>query len=333
MTAPASSPPAENGAALTGGVRLPWDQVPDWLRAAVEERLGGPIAAAATQSGGFSPGAAVRVRLADGRRAFVKAVGAELNPQSPGLYRDEARFAAALPADVPAPRLLGCIDSGGWVALMFEDVDGAMPAQPWRRAELDRVLAALTALARSLTPAPVEAPSAAEVHGQSFRGFRMLASLAATAPDGCDELAGLDSWTREHLGVLAHLEAGWEQAAAGRTLAHGDVRADNILLAGERVVFVDWPWACRAAPWFDLVAMLPSIAMQGGPPPGQILAGHPVAAHADRDAVTALLAAITGFFLYRSRQPAPPGLPTVRAFQAAQGEVALAWLKERTGWR
>ena len=33
----------------------------------------------------------------------------------------------------------------------------------------------------------------------------------------------------------------------------------------------------------------------------------------------------------RSRPP-PPGLPTLRPFQAAQGEVALAWLRRRTGW-
>jgi hypothetical protein len=34
----------------------------------------------------------------------------------------------------------------------------------------------------------------------------------------------------------------------------------------------------------------------------------------------------------RALDPPPPGIPTVRAFQAAQGEVALAWLKERLGW-
>jgi len=28
----------------------------------------------------------------------------------------------------------------------------------------------------------------------------------------------------------------------------------------------------------------------------------------------------------------PPGIPTVRAFQAAQGRVAISWLRERSGW-
>ena len=49
-------------------------------------------------------------------------------------------------------------------------------------------------------------------------------------------------------------------------------------------------------------------------------------------AVTAVLAALTGFFVRQSRQPPPPGLPTLRAFQAAQGRTALAWLKVRTTW-
>jgi len=45
------------------------------------------------------------------------------------------------------------------------------------------------------------------------------------------------------------------------------------------------------------------------------------------------LAALTGFFVGQSRQPPPPGLPTLREFQAAQGRTALAWLKIRTTWR
>ncbi|MEV1203446.1 hypothetical protein, partial [Microbispora rosea] len=47
----------------------------------------------------------------------------------------------------------------------------------------------------------------------------------------------------------------------------------------------------------------------------------------------AVLAAVTGFFLQRGSLPAPPGLPTLRAFQLAQGRAALAWLRRRTGWR
>ncbi len=60
--------------------------------------------------------------------------------------------------------------------------------------------------------------------------------------------------------------AGWPAAAARTALAHTDIRADNILLTQDRVVFVDWPWAFIAAPWFDLLTMLPSVLAFGGPP-------------------------------------------------------------------
>jgi hypothetical protein len=122
------------------GKRLPWTDIPAQLRAEVERQLGAPVVEAVTQPGGFSPGVAARLLLADGRRAFVKAVG-DLNPDSPRIHRAEARIAAALPASAPAPRLLGFLDADGWVVLIVADIDGRMPAQPWQRAELDRVLA------------------------------------------------------------------------------------------------------------------------------------------------------------------------------------------------
>jgi Phosphotransferase enzyme family len=293
--------------------------------------LAGRIVGAETQPGGFSPGAAVRLRLADGRRAFAKAVGPELNPDSPGIYRAEARIAARLPATVPAPRLLASFEDSEWVMLLFEDIDGRLPAQPWIPGELDRALDAVGMLAEELTPAPagIDAPTVAERFGDDFRGWR---HLAAARDDG-DGLAGLDPWAHRNLSRLADLESGWEQAAQGGALVHADLRADNLLLTEDKVYVVDWPWACTAQPWFDLIAMLPSIGMQGGPAPETIVRTHPVTKTADPDAITAVVAAITGYFIDRSRQPPPPGLPTVREFQRGQGQIALDWLQERVGWR
>jgi aminoglycoside phosphotransferase (APT) family kinase protein len=192
------------------------------------------------------------------------------------------------------------------------------------------VLDAVAELAVALTPAPIDAPAVADRFGEEFQGWRRLVEARRR---GDDDLAGLDTWARRHLVDLAALETGWEAAAEGPTLVHADLRADNVLLTADRVVVVDWPWACLAAPWFDLVAMLPSVRMQGGPAPETLFADHPVARTADPGAVTAVLAALAGFFVQRSRQPSPPGLPTLRAFQAGQGRTALAWLKVRTTWR
>ena len=312
------------------GVRLAWSSMPAGLRHAVEQQLGGPVVEAVTQPGGFSPGVAARLKTATGTRAFVKAVGPELNPESPRLHRAEARIAAALPEGTPAPRLLGFFDEDGWVVLVFKDIEGAPPVLPWKAPELTRVLDAVAELAVALTPAPIDAPAVADRFGEQFQGWRRLVEAQRR---GDDDLAGLDTWARRHLVDLAALETGWEAAAEGPTLVHADLRADNVLLTADRVVVVDWPWACLAAPWFDLVAMLPSVRMQGGPSPETLFGDHPVARTADPGAVTAVLAALTGFFVQHSRQPSPPGLPTLREFQAAQGRTALAWLKVRTTWR
>lgn len=222
------------------GVRHHWAGLPALVRSAVEDILGARVVEARSQSGGFSPGVAARVRLADGRRAFVKAVSAETNPSSPDLHRAEARHTAALPPGTPAPRLLGSYDDGTLVALVLQDIDGRQPRIPWEPAELDRVLAAVGELGTALTPAPFDAPAAAVRKARMFTGWRTLPAEGDTSR--------LDPWAARNLGLLAELESGWEEPAAGDSLAHSDLRADNILLTDERVVFVDWPHALRAAP-------------------------------------------------------------------------------------
>lgn len=114
------------------GVRHRWADLPGVVRSAVEDILGAPVVAARNQSGWFSPKAAARIRLADGRRAFVKAVSAEVNPGSPGPHRAEARNTAALPPGAPVPRLLGSYDDGTRVALVFQGAQGAA-ALGWLR--------------------------------------------------------------------------------------------------------------------------------------------------------------------------------------------------------
>jgi aminoglycoside phosphotransferase (APT) family kinase protein len=111
---------------------------------------------------------------------------------------------------------------------------------------------------------------------------------------------------------------------------HLDVRSDNILIERDgRVVLVDWPHACIGAPWLDRVVMIPALALETGEEPNRLIDVLDVAAH--RDAVDTLMASLAGYFVERGSRPDPPGLPTVRAFQRAQAEVALRWLRTRLG--
>jgi aminoglycoside phosphotransferase (APT) family kinase protein len=278
---------------------------------------------ALSQPGGFSPGVAARVRCANGARWFVKAASAELNADAPRLHRQEARVLAGLDSligarHLPVPRLRGTAGHGPWFALVIEDVAGHLPTLPWRDAQFDLVLAALGELAEALTPAPVEAPGIAQYLGNAFTGWRAL-----SRNPGDDRI---DPWSRARLAELAALEPTWAAPAAGGTLLHADLRADNLLLTDDGVMVVDWPHACRGAAFADLVLFAPSVAMQGGPAPAALLERSRIGRDARPDAVAAVVCALAGYFTERSLAPPPPGLPTVRRFQAAQGEVARRWL-------
>jgi aminoglycoside phosphotransferase (APT) family kinase protein len=314
-------PPASNR-------RLPWSRLPARIRTEVERRLGAPVVAALTQAGGFSPGVAARLELADGSRAFVKAVSPVPNAVAPTIHRREARIVAAIPRSAPVPRLLWMLDDDpdGWVVLAFEDVEGRQPAVPWVDAELDDVLEALEALAADLTPSPLRPPIVADAT-ETFGGLDPNWASLLAAPDPT-----LDAWSSRHLAGLVALEAMAGEAARGDTLLHFDVRADNVLLTPEGVRFVDWPHAHVGGAFVDLVWFAPSVAMQGGPGPQELVARYGPARDADPEALDAVIAAVAAYFIAGSLQPPSPGLPTLRAFQAAQGEVARTWLAERTGW-
>jgi len=308
-----SNPPAAEG------VRVHWEQLPPFIRRQIEERIGERVVRAITQPGGFSPGMAARLTTAGGREVFVKAVSEQANPDTPQMHRREAEVVAALPPEAPVPRLLWTLDEAGWVALAFEAVDGHMPVQPWRDDELGLVVAALHRLHQALTPSPIASDTASNLLATHIKGWGELR-----------EAGGLDQWSNRNLERLVELEAMAPTAAVGETLLHVDVRADNLLIAADRVYFVDWPWALIGAPLVDWVGFAPSVAMQGGPQPDELLAMAELKVGAD--AIDAVIASLAGYFLAYARRPPPPGIPTVRAFQAAQGEIALRWLRERTGW-
>lgn len=300
-----------------------WENLPPEVREAIERRLGSRVVEAVTQPGGFSPGMAARLRLADGRRMFVKAVSEAANPNTPDMNRREARIVSALPRSVPVPRLQWIYDEAGWVALAFDDVDGRHPGDPWTEADLTLVVAALQRMAADLTPSPIDTDATAAVAlERGINGWRL-------ALDREEQM--LDEWSLRHLPRLAELEAQAPAAAIGQSLLHFDTRADNLLIAGDRVFVLDWPSARIGAPFVDWVAMAPSVAMQGGPEPEAFLQRFDLTG-VSKESIDAVACSLAGYFVVRALDPPPPGIPTVRAFQAAQGVEAVRWLQERTGW-
>ena len=302
--------------------RPAYDALPATVRAWADDALGSPVCAWTSEPGGFSPGVAARITCVDGTRAFVKAVSGEVNPVSPGMHRTEARITAALPARLGSPRLLSSYDDGTWVALLLEEVEGRPPATPWRPDELAAALRALDRL--SVEPALPDLPTAEDVLGEEFAYWRLMA---------VDPPADLEPWQLAHLDDLAVLEEGWVEAATGDRLLHLDARGDNMLVRPDgEVVLVDWPWAAAGDPLLDVVGFLPSAMLNGVGDPEAVLAATSAGRTASPAAVNALLAALTGMMEWLRRQPPPPGIDTVRAFQAAQARVGGAWLQRRTGW-
>lgn len=297
------------------GHRLQWPDLPEVVRDEITAVLGSAVVEAAGQRGGYGPSLAARCGLADGRRVFIKAVSPAQNPDTPDMMRREARINGRLPENAPAPELLHTLDDGEWIALVFEEVPGRLPKEPWVADELVQVLRATRSLGELAPRGPL--PTLAEQYGEMFTGWRTLLAEPDEVHDG---------WCRERLDELAAAEARWEQATVGDRLIHGDVRSDNVLLTDDgRVVFVDWTSTCVGVGWFDVVAMLPAIALEGGGDPESVLAK--IGLDVDADALLPLVAAFTGYFAERGRLPDPPGLPTLRPFQRAQGEVAKAWLR------
>ncbi|MET7135396.1 aminoglycoside phosphotransferase family protein [Cellulosimicrobium sp. MI9406] len=307
-------------------VRPSWPDLPAAVRAAVETRLSAGVSGWTSHDGGYSQGLASTLRT-DAGDVFVKAVGPE-HPFTADLYRREARTARALPAGTPAPALRWVLDddldgAGPWVALAFDAVPGRAVATPWR----DDELAAVTDLARRIGEVEVPADSPLPRFADTVE-WREWEDLADRRPAG---LGTYDPWVADRLDRLAVLAESWPEATAGDHLVHGDLRGDNTVLVDRAAVAVDWPCAARGAAFCDAVGMLPAVQVEGGPPPEEMLRRHPLPRDVEPDAVTSYLAALTGYFLKSSLDPAPPGIPHLRAFQRAQAEVGVAWLRHRLG--
>jgi aminoglycoside phosphotransferase (APT) family kinase protein len=296
----------------TGRRRIIWAEVPATVRTSIEGLLGDRVVEAASQPGGFSEGVAARLRLAGGGRVFVKAATA---PVVAEFHRREIEVTRRLPAAAPVPRLLAAHDDGAWVALVFEEIDGGLPAQPWRRDELDLVLSAVTDLAGIMTPTPI---------GDLTTPPR----LGGWAGVEADRLGTLSPWAAANLDALLALEEHAPQVLAGRTLLHGDLYPFNLMLSGRRVYVIDWPHAWVGAPHCDLVPLL-SGASLSGVDPQPFAERHPLTRDLDPLQIDVVLALHAGFLLHRATSAGPGADLNLVAMMTALGLASVDWLRRR----
>lgn len=303
---------------------MSWWHLPPELRQRVESLLGEEILDADSQRGGFSPGGADRVVGADGGRAFVKTIGRRDHPQAFALHRRELAVMRQLPDSAGAPRLLGSVDDGDWIALVLEDVAGRHAGGAATESDVLAVLAAVEALPPLRSPGG--APSLPEAHLELAEHFEGWARIRA---DGDAQL--VPTWAREHLAELEALAARGAEAVRGDHLVHLDLRDDNVLIDERGAArIVDWPWAGVGARWFDALTYLLDTRLRGAPvDTDSILAGHDLFAEIPDADIDAVLAGLAGDFFDAARRPAAAGLPSLRAFQRDEASAALSWLRDR----
>jgi hypothetical protein len=297
-------------------------ELPADVRQWAEQALSGPVVRTEPAHGGYSPGVTESLFTATGRAGFIKAGHPSLNPDSPTFLRAEGRALAAMPGALPIAALIDELDQGddGWVALLLEHVPGVQAPLPWTAPAVEAALTSLADLAAALTPAPVGEWQSARV---ALRGmFRLWPRLA--------DCADLDPWLLNRLPQLADAAARALDAAEGDTLVHLDLRADNLMRRSDGcLVVVDWAWAVVGVAWIDPVLLAIEFISSGEPGLDvdailtRIAAEHGIHTSIAVDT----LAGILGFFEAMCREPDPPGLPTLRAFQRFQADALRGWLR------
>ncbi|MDZ5662452.1 hypothetical protein SFC79_11820 [Nocardioides sp. S-58] len=306
------------------GVRLPYADVPAGVRDWVERELGSPVVAAAEQVGGMSPGCATRLTCADGTRAFVKAVGAGLNPDTPRLFRREVGVLGHLGEHELWAGLRASYDDGDWVALLIEDVEGRHPDFA-DAGEMEAVLVGADRLSAVLqqrtVPASLDLVDVALVLRKWADCLATLADAPAAAP--------VPDWLRGD-------PHGWAEVLRDHAarpmshLAHWDIRVDNLLRRPDgEVVFLDWGLAARGPAWVD--ALLARMERVDEPWFDDSAGSSPALAAAGDDAVTAFLAGFAAHMAVRSVVAVDVNLPTLNDFRIRESRRMLEAVARRTG--
>ncbi len=313
------------------GVHLPYEEVPARVRAWVDDALGSRVVSWVEQVGGMSPGCVTRVVAEDGGRAFVKAVGTELNPDTPGLFRREI---AALTLLGPGPLwadLHTSYDDGGWVALLLEDVEGRHPDLADDR-EMADLLSATDRLGERLSELPLPDRRAADMFAPGYVDLRAGFVRWRAAVDQLEALpVDLVPEALRRQGDRCRTLADLLLAPFPERLVHWDVRVDNLIRRRDgTIVFVDWGTTALGPAWADpLLARLERVE---SPWFDTSLGSSAELAAAGDDLVTGWLVAFGSVLAWRSTQhTADVGLPTLNEFRRTEARRMLGAAARRLG--
>ena len=254
--------------------------------------------------GGYSTADRFAVTLVDGRSVFVKS--ADAPNLAEWLRREHEVYAALAGSFIPA--LEGWDDDGVRPLLAIEDLSGSDWTPRWDAVRVAAVLEALEELAAA-TPPP-NTPTVRESFAELFDRWRVVeADPGPFLSVGLRDAAWLD---RALPVILAAVDSA---PISGDRVCHLDVRSDNLCFRDGRAVLIDWNWTSLANPAVDVAARLPSVHVEGGPPPWEVMSDG-----------GALGAFVAGVWAAVAGLPPPETAPTVRDLQRQQLAVALDWI-------
>jgi aminoglycoside phosphotransferase (APT) family kinase protein len=313
----------------------PWRVVPKEVCDRTESILGAKIRRAERVYGGYTPTPTYRLRLADGRRAFFKAVSPESNAFATAAHHREARVYRELGSVIApfAPAFYGEFEAAAWEALLLEDL-GPKSVPPWSRSAVRGVSRAYgefhQATQAHTFPDWVRTPERQLLGrarmwnwAEDSTNLRPVADLAGnSAPEAM-------SWLEYAIPILTEVCGGLVGVGPPYVFLHGDTRSDNLRWRSGRLSLVDWPHVGRGPPEDDLAAFAQSVTVEGGPQPDEVVSWYGERMPVRPEVLDATVAAFAGYFANAAWQPDIPGLPRLRSFQRRQLKVTLAWAARR----
>lgn len=258
---------------------------------------------------GYTPAERWVVGLEDGSSVFAKFGSTPATAQWLSAEREvygklSGRF---------MPRVIGFDGDGERPLLLLEDLSGAWWPPPWRPGDVERLVEAM----REVAATRVARGALPELESERGRFAGWLIVERDPAPFLSLGLCS-EAWLE---GALPSLLMAQDLALLGGTdLVHGDLRSDNLCFLPDRVVLVDWNGARRGNGAYDLAALAPSLRLEGGPLPDELVPGE-----------GALGALVCGFFAANAGLRPIPDAPQVRWIQQRQLRIALPWAARALG--
>ena len=239
------------------------DAAPPYLVAIIEETLARKAIEFSQPDCGLSAAHRFSVRLDDGSRVFVKAATDEDTNE---WLRTEHLVLSTMSHEL-MPRVVAWVEPvGGWPVLIAEDLSHAYwPAShagvTWRSGDVDLLFAAIEQLS--------SLPANPQLSAMENRTTSIWSSIAAKPEFFLTLELCSARWLGDAIDTLIDAERNAD--VTGDAFVHGDIRSDNICIQGTQVKFVDWSHAARGSSTYNLAQVLPTLHLEGGPPPYEIM--------------------------------------------------------------